>query len=86
MAHYDRAIEIKPTYWEAHYNRGNLLLRGGQTAEAVEAYRRSVAINPDFPEGWQNLAAALARSGSLDEARACLARAEAARAKQDSRR
>ena len=84
MAHYDRALEIKPRYFEVHYNRANLLLAAGRVDEAIAGYRRAVEINPDFPEAWQNLAAALARKGDLEMAREYLKRAAAARARRES--
>ena len=78
LAHYDRAIEIKPTYWESHYNRGNLLLRAGRTGDAIEAYRRAVAIHPALADGWNNLGIALAMQGKDAEAEESFAKAAAA--------
>jgi tetratricopeptide (TPR) repeat protein len=84
VAHYDRALAIKPGYFEVHYNRANLLLADGRLDDAIAGYRRAVEINPEFPEAWQNLAAAYARKGDLERARACLNRAAESRAKRES--
>ena len=85
MVHYDRALELKPRYFEVHYNRANLLLAAGRLDDAIAGYRRAVEINPDFPEAWQNLAAAYARKGDFETAREYLKRAANARASRESR-
>ena len=35
---------------EAHYHRGQLLKLGGHNRDAVEAFRKALEINPEFPE------------------------------------
>lgn len=55
--------------WAAeHENRGTSLLEQGKTDEAVEAYRKALAVNPDDEDLRYNLGIALARQGRIDEA------------------
>jgi hypothetical protein len=49
----------------------------GRVIEAIAAYRRAVALNPDMPEAWLNLGNALKEGGQLDEAVAAYRRAVA---------
>ena len=39
----------------------------GMLDEAVEAYKKSVSIKPDFAEGYNNLGVAFRNQGKLDE-------------------
>jgi len=48
---------------------GWIMRRCDRIAEAIAAYRRSLAIEPDHPETQQNLAVALLLGGDLDGAR-----------------
>lgn len=49
---------------------GNILSRAGRGADAVEAFKRFVALRPEDPGGLVLVASALLRLGRLDEARA----------------
>lgn len=66
--HYRRAVAIKPDYFQAYYNLGNLLRRQGKRDEALANYRRALELAPDFPEAANNVGALLAEAGRLDEA------------------
>jgi tetratricopeptide (TPR) repeat protein len=59
----DRADAIAP------YNRGNILLARGASAEAVLAYQQALARDPMFVEARYNLAQALEAAGKADAAR-----------------
>jgi pentatricopeptide repeat protein len=48
------------------------LIQLGRDAEAVTFARRAVQQNPNIAPSWRTLAAALAMSGQLDEARTAL--------------
>jgi tetratricopeptide (TPR) repeat protein len=53
---------------DAEYNLG-LQHKGAQRfPEAVEAFRRAVALRPAFPEAWNELGFALRKSGQYPEA------------------
>ena len=54
---------------------GNAQLADGQAQQAVQTYRALLDRHPDFADGWNNLAEALARAGDLPGARVAAARA-----------
>jgi tetratricopeptide (TPR) repeat protein len=54
---------------------GNAQLADGQAQQAVQTYRALLDHHPDFADGWNNLAEALARAGDLPGAREAAARA-----------
>ena len=68
MAAYHRAVDIKPTYAEAHNNMGVVLQDQGKLAEAITAYHRALEINPAFAEAHNNMGNALKEQGKLAEA------------------
>ena len=68
IAHYRKALEIKPDDVEAHTNLGNALAGSGQFEEAIAHYRKALEIKPDFAEIHANLGNALAGSGQFEEA------------------
>ena len=61
IAHYRKALEIKPDYAEAHYNLGNVLAGRGQVDEAIAQYRKALEIKPDYAEAYNNLGDRLGR-------------------------
>ena len=68
IAHYRKALEIKPDYAEAHNNLGNALASRGQVDEAIAHYQKALEIKPDYAEAHNNLGMALASRGQVDEA------------------
>jgi tetratricopeptide (TPR) repeat protein len=44
---YDKALEVKPDFAEAHYNRGVALSDLGRNEEAVHAYKKAIELKPD---------------------------------------
>ncbi|WP_042443217.1 tetratricopeptide repeat protein [Azospirillum sp. B510] len=54
-----------------HNSRGSLLFQRGRAAEAEEAFRAGLAINPRLPELHGNLGNALKAQSRLDEAADC---------------
>lgn len=59
IQHLNRAIEIHPTYLEAHQMRGNAYFLLGDFEAAVRDYRVSYQRNPAMPDLANNLALAL---------------------------
>lgn len=55
----------------------------GCDLEAAEAYRRLLALEPEWGEGWRHLAAALATAGRLEEAIAAALQALAVQPRDD---
>jgi tetratricopeptide (TPR) repeat protein len=68
MAHYQRALEIKPDYADAHNNLGAVLTRRGRIDEAIAHYRRALEIKPDYAEAHYNFGITLRGRGRIDEA------------------
>ncbi len=68
IAPFDRALELKPDYAEAHDNLGLALVQTGRFYEAIGHYERAVAINPRNAASRNNLAVVLAGTGQLDAA------------------
>ena len=68
IAHYQKALKIKPDYAEAHNNLGNALAGRGQVDEAIAHYQKALELKPDYAEAHNNLGTALAGRGQIDEA------------------
>jgi protein O-mannosyl-transferase len=67
IAHYEKALELDPTYGEAHYNLANALVRLSRVAEAITHYEKAVELNPNNAMAFHNLGSVLAQGGRLDE-------------------
>jgi tetratricopeptide (TPR) repeat protein len=65
---YDKAIELKPDYAEAWYNRGFLLGELGRYDEALKAYDKAIELKPDDDYAWDNKGFLLEKLGRYDEA------------------
>src|SRR5436309_3309774 len=74
-AAFERALQLKPDYPEAHFNLGFLLTQGHRLAEAVACYERALALRPDFVEAHNALGAVLLTQGQPAAAIACFERA-----------
>jgi tetratricopeptide (TPR) repeat protein len=48
-------VSRNPEAWAAHYNLGLVLSAQGRSGEAIEHYRQTARIKPDFPLGHNNL-------------------------------
>src|SRR2546427_145891 len=68
IEHYQRALQIRPEYAQAHYNLGVALAQQGKPAEAIEHYRQALRIKPDDALAHNNWGHALAEQGKLAEA------------------
>ena len=65
--HYQKALEIKPDYAEAHDNLG-WPWWPGRVDEAIAHYRKALEIKPDYAEAYYNLASVLVGRGQVDAA------------------
>ena len=65
MAHYLRAVELRPQYPDAYYNLGALEEREGRLQAAEASYRRSLASNPDYGPARMALMRLSQRSGRM---------------------
>jgi tetratricopeptide (TPR) repeat protein len=82
VAHYRRAIAIRPDYPPAHSNLGVALRAQGHVEAAIEQYEEAIRLYPGYPDARHNLANALqmhgnelASRGSLDQGISHLRRA-----------
>ena len=69
------AAEAAPELAVGWRSLGLIERRRGHIGAAIEAYRRSLTLEPDHPETQQNLAVALLLGGDIDGARAGFSRA-----------
>jgi tetratricopeptide (TPR) repeat protein len=77
LRHFDRALEIEPSYQAAYRNAGLSLFEVGDFEQAIRIYQDELTRNPDDQELIQYLARALQRLGRFREADEVLARAAA---------
>ncbi len=66
IAHYQKALEIKPDYVMPHYNLGSALADHGQIESAIAHYQKALEIEPDFADAHYKFAATLADHGQVD--------------------
>ncbi|WP_019502011.1 tetratricopeptide repeat protein [Pseudanabaena sp. PCC 6802] len=72
IAHFQKAIQIKPDYADAHCNLGNTFLQQHNLRDAIICYQEALNIDPNFEEVYYNLGTSLAELNRLDEAIAFL--------------
>jgi tetratricopeptide (TPR) repeat protein len=68
IAHYRRAIGLRPDYAPVYSNLASALRASGRLQEAVETYQHALTLQPDFPDAQYNLANALLDQGKADAA------------------
>lgn len=69
LAAFDQAVRWAPYYAHTHWQRGNLLLRMGRTAEAFAELRQAAAINRSYQPNLMDLAWSISREnvGSTEQ-------------------
>lgn len=72
---YEKAISIKPGFYEALFNLGYNLLFMNRFQEAEDSFARALAIRQDDPHALKFRAFALEGLGRADEAKELMARA-----------
>jgi len=68
MQGYDKAIQLKPDFADAYYNRGNALKNLGQLDEALKDYDKAIQLKPDYAKAYNNRGAGLQDLGRLNGA------------------
>ena len=68
LDHYDRAMEIDPTFFEARCNRADVLTLLGRLPEAAADYEQAVGIEPNNAVIENSYGALLRKMGRSDEA------------------
>jgi predicted O-linked N-acetylglucosamine transferase (SPINDLY family) len=71
LACYDNLIALKPDFFDAHFNRSNLLLRLTRFAEAVTSYDNAIALNPQHVDALSSKGEALHYLGRFADAITC---------------
>ncbi|HZE70695.1 MAG TPA: tetratricopeptide repeat protein, partial [Pyrinomonadaceae bacterium] len=77
FALYTATLQKNPDCWMAHYNLGIVLSEQGEADQAIDHYRRAVALRPDYAEAHYNLGRLLVEHGQLTDAIAHYERAAA---------
>ena len=65
---YQRAIDLRPGYWENYNFKGAFLLENGRYDEAKVSFREVIRLRPESATGYTNLAGAHLISGELEDA------------------
>jgi protein O-mannosyl-transferase len=68
MRLYKATLDLNPKCWMAENNLGQILAGAGKTQDAIDHYRRSLAINNENPGCHVNLGLALAKLGQSQAA------------------
>ncbi len=68
VRHYRQALEIDPTFAEAHCKLGDALSARGNVEQAIQHYREALEINPEYFEAHNNWGDLLSTRGELDQA------------------
>ncbi|QQJ97268.1 tetratricopeptide repeat protein [Burkholderia ambifaria] len=75
IAHYRRAVALRPDYPEAHNNLGNALRDAHDPAEAMQSCSRAIELRPGYAEAYNNLGNVLQDLGEPDAAAASYGKA-----------
>ncbi|MBY4696410.1 tetratricopeptide repeat protein [Burkholderia latens] len=75
IAHYRRAVALRPDYPEAHNNLGNALRDAREPAAAMQSCSRAIELRPGYAEAYNNLGNVLQDLGELDAAAASYGKA-----------
>lgn len=70
LAHYERAVKIRPAYAEAQNNIAEILIANNQMADALPHLAEALQLRPDLVDANVNLGIARAAIGQLDAAEA----------------
>jgi tetratricopeptide (TPR) repeat protein len=67
VAHFQKAVDLRPDFPIAHNNLGSALLQQGRVDEAVTHFQKAVDLKPDYTDAYANLGAALSLKGRTRE-------------------
>ncbi len=73
--HLEESVRLNPNYPDAYNNLGNVLLKTGRYAEALEKYQETLRLKPNYAEPYANLALTYAQMGRSSEALAAAEKA-----------
>jgi predicted O-linked N-acetylglucosamine transferase (SPINDLY family) len=63
---FDKAIQYKPDFAEAYYNKGVLLQSAKDDVAATSYFKKAISINPDYAEAYANLGNIWEQAEELD--------------------
>ncbi|WP_285609234.1 tetratricopeptide repeat protein [Geothrix edaphica] len=66
-----QALEVRPGHLNTLNSLGNILRTGLRFDEAIEAFRRALALNPRFPQAHLNLGITYWQAGRLEDSFRC---------------
>jgi Tfp pilus assembly protein PilF len=68
IAYFRRALQLRPSFYEAHNNLGNAYYLKGDLEQATLHYRHALSIGPNLPDAHCNLGNVQLGQGKLDDA------------------
>ena len=68
LANFNKAVELKPDYIEAHSNRSNVLCDLNRLEDALKSYDKTIELRPDYAQAYSNRGDVLSDLGYLKEA------------------
>jgi len=71
IEYYDKSIELDPNYWNAFYNKGNLLLELNKNEEAIVCYNKVIELKQSNSDVYYNKANALKNLNKFQDAIEC---------------
>jgi predicted O-linked N-acetylglucosamine transferase (SPINDLY family) len=75
VAHYQRAIALRPDFAQAYCNYGSALQELDRVAEAAACYQQAIAIDPHYAQAYNNLGMVCRSQDELGQAVSCYRRA-----------
>ncbi|NIQ15138.1 MAG: tetratricopeptide repeat protein, partial [Candidatus Dadabacteria bacterium] len=75
IAAYEKALELKPDFCEAHNNYGNVLTESGEIDKGEQELNKALELNPEYPAAHNNLGNIYKQKGNRDKALVCYQKA-----------
>jgi Flp pilus assembly protein TadD len=65
IQHYERALQIKPTYYPVLLSLGSVMLRTGRVDDAIRQFEQTLQFNPACAEAFSNLGVIYCERGRM---------------------
>jgi len=66
--YYEKAIDINPDYYKAHFNLGGVLQEQGKLKVSIESFEKALSIKPDYAEAYNNIGSVFKELDQSDNA------------------
>lgn len=76
IAHFEKAIELRPEVADSHFHLGNALFEKGDLFAAIASFRRAVELRSNYLEAHNKLCQTLERANRTEDLTAALANAK----------